>query len=70
MTNGFQADRRLDRLTTILRPIGCPLCRFWDGTVLADDDGNYSRPEDCPQCGRDVPYTQTVRLEGVALEDV
>jgi hypothetical protein len=49
------------------RPVGCPTCRAWCGTVLQDDDGVRSRPERCPACGRFVPIRVAVHVVGVPL---
>jgi hypothetical protein len=46
----------------------CATCRFWCGTVLRDDAGNMSRPETCPDCGRDVPIFRLLHIVGVPLE--
>lgn len=51
-------------------PVGCPICRRWDGLVLADDAGTHSRPERCPGCGRLVPVRCVVVVVGVPLEAV
>jgi hypothetical protein len=47
-------------------PVGCPTCRGWTGVVLEGDDGPH-RPERCPGCGRVVPATVVVRIEGVRV---
>ena len=58
---------RLARVEEQLRPLpGCETCRGWTGVVLEGDDGPH-RPELCPDCGRLVPATQIVRIEGVAI---
>lgn len=53
----------------LLAPPGCATCRSWTGVVLAGEDGVHS-PEQCPGCGRVVPATLVVRMEGVALAAV
>jgi hypothetical protein len=59
--------RRLARVEDVLRvSVGCPECRGWTGTVLEGDDGPH-RPERCPECGRLVPATVTVRIVGVRV---
>jgi hypothetical protein len=47
---------------------GCATCRHYAGIVLMDDDGNLSRPERCPECGRDVPIYRLLHIVGVPLE--
>jgi hypothetical protein len=62
--------RRLARVERIVRPPpGCATCRGWTGVVLEGDDGTH-RPERCPHCGRVVPATLVVRVEGVAIVDL
>ena len=46
---------RLEKLALLIGPAGCPTCRAWTASVLLTEDG-YSRPEDCPACGRRVPH--------------
>jgi hypothetical protein len=59
--------KRLARVELIIRPEpGCATCRGWTGVVLEGDDGPH-RPERCPECGRVVPATVTVRLVGVRV---
>ena len=60
------------RLTTLeaRTPAGCGTCRAWCGIVLADDDGNRSRPERCPGCGRLVQIRSVVLVVGVPLAAV
>jgi hypothetical protein len=36
-----------------------------DRVVLEGEDGPH-RPEQCPDCGRFVPATLVVRIEGIA----
>lgn len=57
---------RLTRLEARV-PAGCATCPRWDGLVLADDAGNRSRPERCPDCGRVVPVRSLLILVGVPL---
>jgi hypothetical protein len=58
---------RLARVEAVLQAaLGCGACRGWTGVVLEGDDGPH-RPEACLGCGRAVPVTQVVRLEGVQL---
>jgi hypothetical protein len=45
---------------------GCETCRGWTWIVLEGEDGPH-RPEQCPACGRVVPATLVVRVEGVAI---
>jgi hypothetical protein len=47
---------------------GCPTCRAWPGLVMIDDDGNRSRPESCPDCGRHVPDAYQIHIVGVPLD--
>lgn len=59
-------DRRLKRLRLAWRaPEGCPTCRPWWDVVLGNDDGERSRPECCPDCGRRVPIRSAVVVAGV-----
>jgi hypothetical protein len=60
------------RLVTLeaARVGGCPTCRTWSGMVLRDDDGNRSRPECCPECGRLVPIWHELHLVGIPLDCV
>lgn len=59
-------EKRLDRLAVVWRaPEGCPTCRSWWGTVLGNDDGERSRPERCPECGRVVPIRSVVVVAGI-----
>ena len=57
--------RRVGELEGRLRPVGCPTCRSWTGTVLVGLDGPQ-RPERCPGCGRAVPVRVRVEV-GVDL---
>lgn len=50
--------------------VGCEMCRVWSGMVLRDDDGNTSRPERCPDCGRVVPIWHELHLVGIPLDVV
>jgi hypothetical protein len=47
---------------------GCDTCRTWPGIVIRDDAGNMSRPETCPDCGREVPIFRLLHIVGVPLE--
>ena len=59
--------KRLARVEKHLLPLpGCERCRGWTGVVLEGNDGAH-RPHQCPGCGRVVPATLVVRIEGVAL---
>lgn len=56
------------RRVTVLEgrcPLGCMTCQLWFGVALRDDEGMYSRPEVCPDCGRLVPITQEVWIVGI-----
>ena len=70
MRTAASARRRLDKLDLILRPAGCDHCRAWIDTVLADDQGNRSRPETCPGCGRHVPYRVVIEIIGVPVDAI
>jgi hypothetical protein len=60
-------SKRLARVEEHLLPRpGCKVCQGWTGVVLEGDDGPH-RPEQCPACGRVVPATLIVRIEGVAM---
>jgi len=59
-------DRRLARLRLVYRrPEGCDACRQWWAVALGNDDGDRSRPECCPACGRCVPIRSLVIVAGV-----
>jgi hypothetical protein len=63
--------RRITALQTqadLNSTVDCDTCRTWPGIVLMDDDGNLSRPEVCPDCGRDVPIFRILHIVGVPLE--
>ena len=47
---------------------GCDTCRHYPGAVIRDDAGNMSRPEICPDCGRDVPIFQILHIAGIPLD--
>jgi hypothetical protein len=47
---------------------GCDICRHYPGIVLMDDAGTLSRPETCPDCGREVPIFRILHIVGVPLE--
>jgi hypothetical protein len=47
---------------------GCDTCRHYPGIVIRDDAGNMSRPEVCPDCGREVPIFRLIHIAGVPLE--
>jgi hypothetical protein len=47
---------------------GCATCRHYPGIVLMDDEGTLSRPETCPDCGREVPIFRILHIVGVPLE--
>jgi hypothetical protein len=51
-------------------PVGCATCRGWDGTVVADNVGGRSRPNQCPACGRVVPPHLVIWLESVRWDVV
>ena len=59
--------RRIDRLHVDV-VIDCDTCRSWCGTVLRDDDGESSRPESCPDCGRVVPIYRELHIVGIPLD--
>ena len=64
-------QRRLGKLQEqahVKATAGCDTCRHWAGIVLMDDDGNLSRPETCPDCGRDVPIFRILHIVGVPLD--
>ncbi len=48
----------------------CMTCRFWNGSVVCDEDGRQSRPECCPDCGRRVPIWHELLLVGISLDDL
>ena len=58
--------RRLERVADAV-PVGCPVCRDWWGVALCNDAARHDcmRPEVCPACGRSVPITSRVVIEGV-----
>ena len=47
---------------------GCDTCQNYPGAVIMDDAGNMSRPEICPDCGRDVPIFQILHIAGIPLD--
>jgi hypothetical protein len=47
---------------------GCETCRTYPGIVIRDDAGTLSRPETCPDCGREVPIFRLIHIVGVPLE--
>lgn len=64
-------NRTLRRRIVALESVGvagCETCRTWYGTVLRDDDGHVSRPEQCPVCTRVVPITCELHIVGVPLD--
>lgn len=63
-------EKRVDQLLTVWYREGCEVCAHWSGVVLADDYGFASRPESCPSCGRVVPYTVVVTIDGIHLEEL
>ncbi len=63
-----QVTRRLAELEA-RQPVGCPSCRWWDGTVVAYVDAagqgyRRSRPDVCKACGRVVPVRCLVQIIG------
>lgn len=62
-------ERRLARLEQ-QHQRGCGTCRHWVGAVLIDDDGQRSRPEWCPDCGRHalVPCCAQVHIVGIPID--
>ncbi len=65
-------DRRLERLTAVLRPVGCPACRWWliTETVICDESERCLRPETCRSCGRHVPIVDRFVVAGVDLDEL
>jgi hypothetical protein len=64
------SNERIRRLESVINPIGCDTCRWWDErltVVCGPDEEHCLRGEHCPQCGRRVPIRQTVTLHGVDL---
>ncbi len=63
-------DRRLEKLTTVLRPVGCQVCGWWSSAhaVLCDDHGTCTRPEVCRGCGRYVPIVDRLIIGGIDLD--
>jgi hypothetical protein len=51
-------------------PVGCSTCRSWSRAVYEDDQGNRTRPERGPDCGRLVPMLLIRVVYGVPLEAV
>jgi hypothetical protein len=47
---------------------GCDTCRHYPGIVIRDDAGNLSRPERCPDCGREVAIFRILHIVGVPLD--
>ena len=65
---------RLDRIEILISPVGCPTCRSWNdyALVYVTECGETipDRPEHCGRCGRQVPITCPVFLEGVEPNDL
>jgi hypothetical protein len=69
--NGYNVERRLERLQLLLQPAGCPNCRGWIGTVVCDPTYEHcTRPQACSVCGREVSVEQTIVIEGIDWSDV
>ena len=51
-------------------PVGCPTCLSWSRVVYEDDQGNRTRPDRCPDCGRLVTVRLVRVVYGVPLEVV
>jgi hypothetical protein len=66
MNRSFQ--RRIAALQVTVGEPGCETCRHYAGIVLMDDEGNLSRPEQCPDCGREVPIFRLLHIVGVPLD--
>jgi hypothetical protein len=49
---------------------GCTTCQWWDGTLIEDDTGAQSRPDQCPDCGKVVPVHCVLHLHGVNWDDL
>jgi len=61
---------RLARMERDLSPpAGYATCCGWTGVVLEGDDGPH-RPEQCPECGRVVPATFIVQIDGVRIAEL
>ncbi len=58
---------RLEKLEARM-PKGCSVCRTWHDLAFVDDEGWTHRPERCPECGRLVPISITVRIVGIDLD--
>lgn len=65
-----QSARRRITALEVQRSTGCQTCIVWSPLVLVDDDGQMSRRECCPDCGRLVPITHEVHLVGIPLDIV
>lgn len=52
------------------RPAGCAICRWWDGTVVECTGRERSRPDQCPACGRNVPPTLIVQIDGDDVDEI
>lgn len=63
------AQSRLEDLERRYQPPACATCWWWaDTPILVDDDGIYSRPLACPDCGREH-YPQTaIHLVGIPVD--
>ncbi len=63
------ARSRLEDLERRYQPPACATCWWWSATpILVDDDGNYSRPAACPDCGREHLAPYAVHIVGVPVD--
>jgi hypothetical protein len=61
--------RRIQEME-VRQPVGCATCRHWHGVIITDSFGGRNRSDRCPACGRDVPVTRIIFLEGVPWDCV
>lgn len=65
---GRRIENRLAKLEERYQPPVCKRCWWWTETpVLVDDDGEYSRPNICPDCGREHFPQFEVHIVGVPV---
>ena len=59
---------RLEELDRHDQPPACTTCWWWAATpVLVDDDGTYSRPLACPNCGHEHLTPYAIHIVGVPV---
>lgn len=60
---------RLEELERRYQPPACATCWWWTETpILVDDDGIYSHPLACPDCGREHLAPYAIRMVGIPVD--